>query len=70
MKVWIPGHRYTLDIISHDSSPMMGGAPLNFVFRKKFNPDSYEKDQHGVNNQEVLRVLIDRMKFLNEQNQC
>lgn len=59
MKVLEPGHNYELDILDSykDSVPEL----LNFVNRNN------GKNSAGTNNQEVLRVLIDRVKFMEEQ---
>ena len=50
------GHQYTLNQLDGDSYEM-----LSFVNR------DHGVDQAGTNNQEVLRVLIDRVKFLEEE---
>lgn len=57
MRVLKPGHTYELDHL--DGS---GKSRLQFVQR---SPKHEPKE--GVTNQEVLRALIDRVKFLNEE---
>jgi hypothetical protein len=62
MKVIDPGHAYTMH--SYD-----GTFPQSITFMKRKGegyPGNY--DSHpGTNCQEVLRVLIDRVKYLDEQ---
>ena len=50
------GHVYQLNHLGGD-----GHETLTFVDR------GHGKDKPGTTNQEVLRVLIDRVKFLNEE---
>lgn len=56
MKILEPGHIYELEHL--DGSDV---ECLTFVNR------GHGKDHEGTNNQEVLRVLIDRVKFLNNE---
>lgn len=56
MEVVIPGHSYILDHLDGD-----GNELLEFVNR------GHDRDAPGTNNQEVLRVLINRVKFLNDE---
>lgn len=58
MNCYKPGHKYTLKQLDGNSY-----EHLNFVNR------GHGCDEAGTNNQEVLRVLIDRVKFLNEEVQ-
>lgn len=66
MKVLEPGHGYELDVIDGD-----GKAELWFVKRTGENyPGNEEPPHSGVVCQEVLRALIDRCKYLNNQLPC
>lgn len=56
MKVVTPGHHYLLDNLDGSNKNV-----LNFVNR---NP---RQESQGTYNQEVLRVLIDRVNFLDRQ---
>ena len=62
MKVLIPGHKYVLsDIKSSDRETDVN--TLKFYYEKG-------KDRHeviGTSNQEVIRVLIDRVKYLENE---
>lgn len=61
-----PGHDYLLD--TYDGG--LGPAPWRIRFMKRVGPD-YPGNQppamSGTNCQEVLRVLIARVKYLNDQ---
>lgn len=57
MEVIIPGHKYLLAHLDGD-----GTQELSFVNR------GHNCDEEGTTNQEVLRALIDRIKFLD--NEC
>lgn len=57
MKVYYPGHRYRLEHLDGN-----GGTLLNFVQRKP-----HHDPREGVTNQEVLRVLIDRVLVLDSE---
>lgn len=65
MKVIDPGHKYELD--SYD-----GGESVRLTFVKRegegypFNAGHYS----GTNCQEVIRALIDRVKYLQSQIHC
>ena len=56
MHCYRDGHKYTLEHLDGESY-----EHLNFVNR------GHGCDEAGTNNQEVLRVLIDRVKFLEEE---
>lgn len=62
MKVLDPGHVYLLDTLD-------GEALVSLRFVKREGPGYPGNFGHypGTNIQEVLRALIDRMKYLNEQ---
>ena len=57
MKIINKGHIYSLEHLDGDKT-----STLNFVKRGRG-----ENDAEGITNQEVLRVLIDRVKFLEEE---
>jgi len=59
MKVIDAGHTYLLD----DNKSPTNTTTLTFMKDAKINGDGYE----GTTNQEVLRALIDRIKFLEGQ---
>lgn len=67
-----PGHYYhVLDYDPLGVEPAKLGARLDF-FKKigpKF-PGNIGSESWGTNCQEVLRVLIDRVEYLNEQQPC
>ena len=56
MKVTVPGHMYLLEHLDGTKTQQ-----IHFVDR------GHGRDQEGTTNQEVLRVLIDRVKFLDEE---
>lgn len=60
MKVLVPGHKYQLD--------MMEGGFLIVQFIQKEEKDGKSVTTHnGTTNEEVLDMLIDRLKFLNKK---
>lgn len=65
MKVLDPGHVYV--IAEYD-----GGGTQNLRFMKREGPGyPYNEGSHpGTNCQEILRVLIDRVKYLQRQVPC
>ncbi len=71
MRVIDPGHAYAVDIYNPDGTPS-----ITFdidVFVKKIGPNfpgNMGKPLYGTNCQERLRVIIDRVKYLNEQDPC
>lgn len=60
MKILTPGHRYELSHLDGDET-----SHLQFVQRAKHNTKLPNKE--GTTNQEVIRVLIDRVRFLDGQ---
>jgi len=60
MRVIEEGHRYALMAFNGD-----GESVLQFQQKARFNPG--KPDVAGTNNQEVLRALIDRVRFLDGQ---
>lgn len=70
MKVIVPGHVYHLEIYD---IPKLGMAPvqwLGFMRRVGEHYPGNVDTSAGTNCQEVLRVLIDRVKYLQEQKPC
>ena len=66
MEVKEPGHVYSLR--SFD-----GGAPVQLVFFKRIGrgyPGNLHPAHCGTNCQEVIRALIDRVKYLDGQIPC
>jgi len=64
MQILDPGHRYLLD--SYD-----GGKPVELTFVKRNNPPSKYPDNEnahpGTTFQEVLRAMIERGNYVNNQ---
>lgn len=67
MNVITTGHKYSL-------ASFEGGAPQFLQFIEKIAPVAGSAElvtiNDGTTNQEVLRVLIDRIKYLNGQFPC
>lgn len=62
MKVIDPGHTYALNVLD-------GPSPLILTFVKRIG-DKYPGNKNaypGTQSQEVIRALIDRAKYVNEQ---
>ncbi|SRR5712691_3268699 len=65
MKCIDPGHQYELNNIDGEQKQLL-------IFVKRMGdhyPNNYSAHE-GVTSQEVLRVLIDRAKYLNSQISC
>ena len=64
MKILDDGHKYQLDHVDEDQH-----ETLTFIKRsgKKIKHDN---EYSGTNSQEVIRALIDRTKYLNDQLSC
>lgn len=70
MKVIVPGHVYHLEIYD---IPSAGMAPVQWLsFMRRIGPGypGNVDTSAGTNCQEVLRVLIDRVKYLDKQQPC
>jgi hypothetical protein len=68
MKVIDPGHHYRLDILDGPDTPgVVWGADLRFVKREGPGYPGNVGHHEGTNMQEVLRALIDRVKYLDNQ---
>jgi len=62
MNVLTPGHLYELD--NHE-----GSGKQTIQFLQKFNSQAWSAVE-GVTNEEVIKVLIDRIIFLNSISPC
>jgi len=65
-----PGHRYHLD--HHEKDPVGIEPPfqiLQFIEKEKVG-DTFKTVRNGTTNEEVLRVLIDRMQTQNAKLPC
>lgn len=68
MKIVDPGHHYRLDLLdAPDLQSVVFGADLVFVKREGEGYPGNVGHYSGTNMQEVLRALIDRVKYLNNQ---
>lgn len=68
MKVIDPGHLYELDMLDVNPTEFPWQQTLQFVKRiGPGYPGNEGKPEAGTNCQEVIRVLIDRVKYLNGQ---
>ena len=73
MKVLTPGHKYHLE---HFENGDKQGYPLceilQFIHKEpsKLRPKELVTVHDGTTNEEVLRVLIDRMNYLQEKFPC
>lgn len=68
MKVIDPGHMYELDNL--DAGPANPTSRLKFVKREGDKYPGNVGHYAGTNIQEVLRALIDRVKYLDGQEPC
>lgn len=63
MNVLLRGYRYELEDFE---GPYV--QPLNFIHKERdLDSDTFSTVSDGTTNEEVLRVLIDRLRFLNEE---
>jgi len=82
MKVITPGHYYGLENVEQGSTYFKEQS-LFFIQKTKRkdappivqklrpgDPEEFITVQNGTTNEEVLRVLIDRLKFLDEKFPC
>ena len=67
MKILDPGHRYWLDMLDVEGDERHGVEMLTFVKRQGPRYPGNTSYYPGVNCQEVLRALIDRVKHLDKQ---
>ncbi len=74
MKVLDPGHQYELEMLDVPTIVEKGTyvaiPTLQFVKREGPGYPGNKGHYHGTNIQEVLRVLIDRIQYLQGQKEC
>ena len=73
MKVLEPGHIYWMEEYPYDAGdPPLGGAQPAIFFKKVGDgfPGNAPPPHTGTNCQELLRVLIDRIQYLDNQIPC
>ena len=70
MKVIVPGHVYHTDLYDLPPDGMAPVIWIGFMRRVGSRYPGNVDTSPGTNCQEVLRVLIDRCKYLNEQQPC
>jgi predicted metal-dependent hydrolase len=67
MKVVDEGHRYLLENVPDDEKPVVR-APQTIDFMKRV--DGKMVAPHGTTNEEVLKMMIDRMQYLQKKLPC
>lgn len=69
MKVIVPGHAYSLENFEY---PHRSRQTLQFIHKEPSNLRSGELTtiEDGTTNEDVLKVLIDRMQYLNSKFPC
>jgi len=65
MKILRPGHRYELE--SFEPDPDALGQILQFIEKMPTETGEFKTVCNGTTNEEVLRVLIDRLQSLNKK---
>jgi hypothetical protein len=74
MKILDPGHIYSPDRYAAQEGKPQDSSPIQFIaFMKRIGPGYPGNEGNpidGSNCQEVIRVLIDRVKYLNNQIDC
>lgn len=72
MKVITEGHAYELDHFENYGFQELAVQKLQFIHKEPISPGSKELEtvNDGTTNEEVLRVLIDRMNYLQEKFPC
>lgn len=70
MKVIVPGHRY----VANNFENTDGGQTIQFIHKKPRDSDEQMTELYtvadGTTNEEMLKVLIDRMNFLQNAFPC
>jgi len=66
MDVLVSGHRYDLKNFENENT----GQIVQFIHKEKGDNGEFSTVQDGTTNEEVLKMLIDRMKYLNEKAPC
>ena len=69
MRVLVEGHKYLLANFENNQNP---AQTLQFIHKEPKAPGSTEMMivSNGTTNEEILEVLIDRMKFLQDKFPC
>lgn len=71
MKVLTPGHQYILDNFEDKDRISEPPQTLQFIYKIPIpGTTDLETIKNGTTNEEVLAVLIDRIKFLNDKFPC
>lgn len=72
MKVYDPGHRYEVTLLDTESTADLVFNPnvIQFVKREGEGYPGNIGHYPGTNCQELIRVLIDRVKYLDNQISC
>lgn len=67
MKVITPGHRYELEQSQTTGKPTSAPQVLQFIEKRvdALDPKSLVLVNEGTTNEELIKVLIDRIEFLN-----
>lgn len=63
----IPGHTYEMSNFENKDQP---GQILQFIHKEPNENNELITISDGTTNEEVLEILIDRMKFLNNKFPC
>ena len=67
MRILDPGHIYALDVLDIDADERQSTEMLLFVKRQGARYPGNRSHYPGTNCQEVIRALIDRVKYLESQ---
>jgi hypothetical protein len=65
VKIIEPGHVYS---VANVDGP--GEQTIRFVRRRDEHAKLLEESEEGILSQELLRVLIDRVRYLNDEDPC
>ena len=68
MKVIVPGHSYELS--NFEPTPEYRNQALSFIEKSLDERGQFVTVVNGTTNEEVLKVLIDRIRFLNAKGPC
>ena len=67
MQIKVEGHQYEMSNFENKDQP---GQILQFIHKEPDESNELITISDGTTNEEVLEVLIDRMKFLNNKFPC
>jgi len=67
MKVLTPGHRYEVDNFEDPKSQGNPNQIIQFIEKEKNPSGALATVCDGTTNEELLRVLIDRLQFLSQK---